>query len=148
MCTALILGTGARLPCLHGRRVWWSFFRRRASGWRGLGCRGRRDGDFWPDEQKPERLKRWTLRCNPVGGSLPTRRVACRRLAGMTPAAFAPVPRDAICTQIWGGPQKAVLKGTLRGKRVWASFRRRNGCEIERWQRFSPWLIPPGGTTS
>ncbi len=43
--------------------------------------------------------------------------------------------------------EKAVVKGTIGGQRMWASFRRRNGCEIERWQRFSPWLLPPGGAT-
>lgn len=100
---------------------------------------------FWTDEQKPAQPTRWSLRCGPTGGSLPTRRAACRKLEGLTRAAFAPVPQNAICTQIWGGPQKAVVKGRLDGKPLWASFRRRNGCEIERWERFSPWLIPPGG---
>ena len=65
----------------------------------------------------------------------------------MTARAFAQVPQDAICTQIYGGPQKAVVKGTVGGQRIWASFRRRNGCEIDRWDRFSPWLLPPGGVT-
>jgi hypothetical protein len=102
---------------------------------------------FWQDEQASAPTRRWTLRCVPARGTLPTRRTACHRLAGMTRAAFAPVPRTAICTDIYGGPQKAVVKGTLAGSRIWASFRRRNGCEIDRWQRFSPWLLPPGGAT-
>jgi Subtilisin inhibitor-like len=102
---------------------------------------------FWPDEQKPLEFERWTLRCNPRGGTLPTRRVACRRLADMTPSAFAPVPADAVCTQIYGGPQKAVVKGAFGSRRIWASFRRRNGCEIDRWQRFAPWLLPAAGLT-
>lgn len=103
---------------------------------------------YWADEQAPKALERWTLRCNPLGGTLSARRAACRRLAGMTAAAFAPVPEDAICTLVYGGPQKAVVKGMLGERRIWASFRRRNGCEIDRWQRFSPWLLPPGGATS
>ena len=49
--------------------------------------------------------------------------------------------------QIYGGPQKAVVKGTIGGERIWSSFSRRNGCEIARWARFSPWLLPPGGAT-
>jgi Subtilisin inhibitor-like len=97
---------------------------------------------FWADEQTPLRFERWTLRCNPRGGSLPTRKVACRRLADTTPSAFAPVPTDVVCTQVYGGPQKAVVKGTFGIRRIWASFRRRNGCEIDRWKRFSPWLLP------
>jgi hypothetical protein len=97
---------------------------------------------FWPDEQVPGTLERWTLRCAPPAGTLPTRERACAKLSDMPARAFAQVPRDAICTQIYGGPRKAVVKGTVAGQRIWASFRRRNGCEIDRWSRFSPWLLP------
>jgi hypothetical protein len=33
------------------------------------------------------------------------------------------------------------------GRRVWTTFKRTNGCEIDRWRRISPWLVPPGGVT-
>ena len=102
---------------------------------------------YWPDEQAPATYERWTLRCGPVGGTLPNRVRACARLSRMPLASFAPVPKDAICTQIYGGPQKAVVKGTIGPARIWSSFRRRNGCEIERWNRFSPWLLPAGGAS-
>ena len=102
---------------------------------------------FWADEQIPSKFERWTLRCNPVGGTLPTRNRACAKLLPMTAGAFARVPDDAICTQIYGGPQKAVVKGTIGSSRIWSSFRRRNGCEIARWARFSPWLLPPPEAT-
>ena len=103
---------------------------------------------YWQDENASAAWSaRWTLRCNPVGGTLPTRRLACARLSRMTAAAFAPMPRDAVCTLIYGGPQKAVVKGTWRGQPIWSSFRRRDGCEIDRWQRFAPWLIPTGGVS-
>jgi hypothetical protein len=102
---------------------------------------------YWPDEQKPAEFERWTLRCNPPNGTLPTRKRACAKLLPLPKAAFARVPDDAICTQIYGGPQKAVVKGTFGSSRIWVSFRRRNGCEIDRWARFSPWLLPaPEGT--
>jgi len=101
----------------------------------------------WDDEQSTAAPDRWTLRCNPLGGTLPNRKRACAKLSNLTLGAFAQVPRDAICTQIYGGPQKAVVKGTIGSQRIWASFRRRNGCEIERWARFSPWLLPSGGVT-
>jgi hypothetical protein len=55
------------------------------------------------------------------------------------------VPPDTLCTEIYGGPDKAVVKGMLGAQRIWTSFRRRNGCEIGRWNRFSPLLLPPGG---
>ena len=100
---------------------------------------------YWADEQESTEFKRWTLRCSPVGGTLPTRKRACAKLSVMSAGAFAQVPEDAICTQIYGGPDKAVVKGTLGTQRIWSSFRRRNGCEISRWERFAPWLLPSGG---
>ena len=97
---------------------------------------------YWPDERLATTFTRRTLRCNPLGGTLSSRKTACRKLAQLTTAAFAPIPPDSICTQVYGGPQKAVVKGTIGTSRIWASFRRRDGCEIDRWQRFSPWLLP------
>ena len=102
---------------------------------------------FWPDEQEPATFERWTLRCAPPAGTLPTRKRACAKLSDLPVGAFARVPEDTICTQIYGGPQKAVVKGTVAGHRVWSSFRRRDGCEIARWARFSPWLLPPPEAT-
>jgi hypothetical protein len=88
-----------------------------------------------------------TLRCNPPGGSLSRPAVACRKLAGGGPRLFAPVRPDAVCTEIYGGPQRARVTGLLAGKHVWATFTRTNGCNISRWNRLSPWLLPPGGVT-
>lgn len=87
----------------------------------------------WP-EGKRGASHRWTLRCSPPGGTLPARADACRRLADM-PKPFAPVPPETACTQVYGGPQTALVQGTFRGGRVWTYFRRRDGCEIARWQR-------------
>ena len=61
---------------------------------------------------------------------------------------FAPVPKNSVCTEIYGGPQRARVVGTVKGQVVRATFSRTNGCEIARWQRISPWLVPPGGVTS
>jgi hypothetical protein len=102
---------------------------------------------FWdegPDASKP---RRWTLRCSPAGGTHPRAAVACRRLAAGGMALFAPVPRGAVCTEIYGGPQTARVVGALDGRRVWASFSRTNGCHIARWDRLAPWLLPRGGVT-
>ena len=87
----------------------------------------------WPNGADGAK-RMWTLRCAPVGGTLPHRVTACRRLATMT-RPFRPVPRDAVCTQIYGGPQTALVTGRLDGRRVRASFNRRDGCEIDRWNR-------------
>jgi hypothetical protein len=55
------------------------------------------------------------------------------------------LPKDIVCTEIYGGPQRARIVGTLVEKRLSVTFSRTNGCEIGRWNRVSPWLLPPGG---
>lgn len=57
---------------------------------------------------------------------------ACRSLSA---ARLAPVSPNVACTQIYGGPATARVRGTLAGKPVDAAFSRTNGCEIGRWQR-------------
>jgi hypothetical protein len=87
----------------------------------------------WP--QGPSGPSRsWTLRCEPVGGTLPSARRVCAALSRLD-APFRPVPRDAMCTQQYGGPAEALVRGTYRGRRVWARFHRRDGCHIARWDR-------------
>jgi Subtilisin inhibitor-like len=70
----------------------------------------------------------------PGGGTLPRPGDACRRLARLRDP-FAPVPKDVACTEIYGGPQVARVRGLFRGRRVSATFNRTNGCEIDRWNR-------------
>ncbi|HLG09083.1 MAG TPA: SSI family serine proteinase inhibitor [Gaiellaceae bacterium] len=103
---------------------------------------------YWEDGARVADRVTWTLRCNPARGTLPRPARACRRLAAGGPRLFAPLPKDVVCTEIYGGPQIARVVGVVGGKRVWATFARRNGCEIDRWSRVSPWLLPPGGVTS
>ena len=102
---------------------------------------------YWDDSGKPSESVTWTLRCNPARGSLTRPAVACRRLAAGGAKLFAPLPKNIVCTEIYGGPQKARVVGTVEGRRIWATFSRTNGCEIDRWRRISPWLVPPGGIT-
>ena len=68
----------------------------------------------------------------------------CARLERTPRSAFDPVPPKVACSQIYGGDQKATVKGTLKGDAIDASFSRQNGCEIARWNRLS-WLL--GKTT-
>jgi hypothetical protein len=74
----------------------------------------------------------YTLRCGPTGGTLPRAARACRVLASLRKP-FAPVPRMSACTEIYGGPQEALVRGVVRGRRIWAHLDRSNGCEIARW---------------
>jgi Subtilisin inhibitor-like len=102
---------------------------------------------YWAQGSASTAKTVWTLRCDPAGGTLRRPARACRRLADGGRQLFAPVKSGTICTQIYGGPEVALVSGTLDGRRLWARFQRRNGCEIDRWNRLSPWLLPPGGVT-
>ena len=51
--------------------------------------------------------KTWTLEC-PDGGTLPNPERACAKLAVLDDP-FAPVPKDKACTQVFGGPEEAVV---------------------------------------
>jgi hypothetical protein len=74
-----------------------------------------------------------TLACEPAGGTHPDPEAACAALAQLDADAFMPVAADQICTQIYGGPETATVRGTWRGAPVDASFSRQDGCEIARW---------------
>lgn len=88
----------------------------------------------------------FTLTCEPVGGDHPDAAAACAELAAAGGAdAFAPTPRDVACTEQWGGPQTATVEGTVAGERVSATFDRRNGCEISRWDRLAALFGPDAG---
>ena len=101
---------------------------------------------FWDGQGGPPDSV-WTLRCNPAGGTLAKPIRACRKLAAGGVKLFAATPPDTVCTEIYGGPQRARIVGIVGGVRVWTTVTRTNGCEIARWQRLSPWLLPPGGVT-
>ena len=100
---------------------------------------------YWDDGAKRADRVQWTLRCNPPRGTLGRAATACKRLATGGIKFFAPVSRGVGCTQIYGGPQVARVIGSVKGNRVWASFSRTDGCQISRWDRVSPWLLPAGG---
>ena len=54
-----------------------------------------------------------------------------QKLAAGGARLFAPLLEEHVCTEIYGGPQRARIVGTVAGKRVWTTFTRTNGCEIE-----------------
>lgn len=67
----------------------------------------------------------------------------CARLARAGREAFLPVPGDVACSQIYGGPERALVIGTIGGRPVWARFRRTDSCQTARWDRLS-FLFAPG----
>jgi hypothetical protein len=64
----------------------------------------------------------------------------CPEIAAVKPATFEPTPGDVACTQQYGGPETATVKGTFKGQAVDAEFSRENGCEIARWEDARPIL--------
>jgi hypothetical protein len=89
----------------------------------------------------------FSLDCHPAGGRHPDPAAACATLTRATRGdrdPFAPVPRDAVCTMIYGGPATAQVSGLWHGRPVHASYDRANGCELGRWRALVP-LLPAIG---
>jgi hypothetical protein len=78
-------------------------------------------------------VRRRRIRCERLGRA--AAEPVCQRLAGLTRERLAPVPPGTACTQIYGGPATARVRGTLLGRRVEARFERSDGCQIHRWER-------------
>ena len=83
-----------------------------------------------------------SLRCDPVAGTLSGRAAACVRLRAFPISPFVPMPAGIACTQIYGGPEEALVVGRFRGRPVWMRFHRRDGCGIARWNRVSFLFAP------
>ncbi|MEU1087436.1 SSI family serine proteinase inhibitor [Streptomyces sp. NPDC005892] len=82
-----------------------------------------------------------------AGGDHPDAQGACDRLAeaeGTGEDLFRPVDKNAMCTQMYGGPATARITGTWRGRPVDTTVNRKNGCEIARWNALRP-LLPATG---
>lgn len=75
----------------------------------------------------------YKLSCEPAGGDHPQPQQACDVLDKAGAKVFDPVPADQMCTELYGGPQTATVKGTYDDKSVDATFNRTNGCETDRW---------------
>ncbi|MEW2614265.1 SSI family serine proteinase inhibitor [Streptomyces sp. NPDC047880] len=84
------------------------------------------------------------LYCDPDGGSHPDPDGACAALERDTrwgQDLFAPAPEGGFCTMQYGGPATAHVTGTWAGRPVDATYDRRDGCQISRWDRLVP-LLP------
>ncbi|REF35669.1 SSI family serine proteinase inhibitor [Thermasporomyces composti] len=88
----------------------------------------------WERPGAPPRV--WTLTADPPGGTHPDPEAAIRAIEEAQ-RPFDPVPRGALCAQVYGGPQRAVIEGHWRGRPVSARYDKRNACEIARWKALS-----------
>ena len=86
-------------------------------------------------------VRQWTLTCEPTGGDHPTADRACRQLA-QEQAPFAPLDPDRACTELYGGPETAVVRGTHAGQPVSLELARTDGCRIAQWDALGAVLAP------
>ena len=86
----------------------------------------------------------WRLTCNPPGGDHPDPEAACRALDRDGEWALQSVPKNKMCTQVYGGPEQATITGTWHGKPVASRLSLINGCETARWAALIGLLPKPG----
>ena len=91
---------------------------------------------------------RYTLECSDgraIGESqAPDPTAACEAIKE-NPQILAPQrPADRMCTEIYGGPDRAVVTGTHDGEQVTTEFIRTNGCHIAEWDALDA-LLGQGG---
>jgi len=68
---------------------------------------------------------------------------ACRRLAELGPFLTSRPPRDRVCAQVYGGPERARFSGRFAGRRVDRRFARTDACELRDWEKVTPFLPRP-----
>ena len=61
---------------------------------------------------------------------------------------LATQPRHEVCTEIYGGPDRAYVTGRIGSDRIDRRLARRNGCEIDDWDRAQPLLPRPRGAAA
>lgn len=89
----------------------------------------------------PERTvsRSGTLNCSPDSGTGAFRsrtayRAACKALLASKAFSNAAAGRlPDVCTNVYGGPDVAMIQGTVRGKRVSVAISRTDGCQLALW---------------
>lgn len=87
----------------------------------------------WPSGRSGDKSEA-TLRCKPAGGTLANPEEACRELERMDQPFVGP-SGEVVCTEIYGGPAVAEVRGTFNNAQVDMTFARTDGCQIAVWKR-------------
>jgi hypothetical protein len=66
---------------------------------------------------------------------------ACRRARAIAPFLASRPSSKRICTEVYGGRQRARITGTIGTRHIDRRLKRTNGCEIGDWQHAVP-LVP------
>ena len=87
--------------------------------------------------------QRYALACgSAAAGNHPDAARACAHLLRADDP-FAPLPTDVMCTELYGGPQTALVKGTWDAEPVEVELSREDGCRIAQWDSLGPLLPLP-----
>jgi Subtilisin inhibitor-like len=80
--------------------------------------------------------QRWTLRCDPPGGTHPNPAAACRVLLGKSVknSLFLPLKRGVMCPMILASTKRATITGSWFGKRL-HTILYDGGCDLGRWTK-------------
>ncbi len=90
-------------------------------------------------QQTPESAPtEYVLECTKEGvgpaTTIPNAEAACETVKSLGADFFTATPDpNRMCTQQYGGPQTATVKGMVDGRRIMTSFSATDGCEIARW---------------
>ena len=92
----------------------------------------------WPEGEGRGAERPYSLMCaDDAAGEHPDPAAACAVLERVGADAFAPVPPDQMCTQQYGGPMQAHVRGVIAGEPVDARLAYTDGCQIARWDRLA-----------
>jgi hypothetical protein len=79
--------------------------------------------------------ERYTLRCEPAGGSVSDAAAACARLMKHGASLFGPLPVQVACPMIMASARRAIVTGTYLGRPV-HELVVDGGCQLSRWAEF------------
>jgi hypothetical protein len=80
------------------------------------------------------KVQRWTLRCDPPGGTHPNPAAACRVLIAAKRSVFLPLKNSVMCPMILANAKRATITGIWFGKRIHTTLYD-GGCWIGRWSK-------------
>jgi len=84
----------------------------------------------------------WTLKCQPNSGTHPKVSTACKFLNTATgKKAILDLPKNEMCTEIYGGGITGRIFGDFQGKKVNLRLDRKNGCKIAQWDSLMKVLV-------
>ncbi len=106
------------------------------------------------DTGRGTEVRRATLTCDGDGsratGFLERRDAGrlCRRAYALERFLARAPDGDRACTEVYGGPSRARVRGNVRGRAVNRRFHRSDGCGIADWDRARPLLPRPASPTT